>query len=247
MDEGGIDQCTLLVTDWGFGLGEPEIPIEEQNRICAQTAKRYPDRLIPFAGIDPRRKNAIDLLKRCVEEWGMKGLKFHPDVGFFPDHESFYPFYEEVSEYKIPILSHTGPMFGCLKSKYAQPVYLDAILADFPDINIIAAHLGFCWWPEVTMIASFKPNLYGCLTGWQLNAHKNYSKFCHNLRNIIDEMGLERILFGTDGPYDLPNFTKKDWINAIKSLPEKCPEGITFTKEEVAAILGGNAQKLLGL
>jgi predicted TIM-barrel fold metal-dependent hydrolase len=247
MDEGGIDKCTLLVTDWGFGLGETEVSIEEQNRICAQTAKRYPDRLTPFAGIDPRRKNAIELLKRCVEEWGMKGLKFHPDVGFFPDDESFYPFYEKVSEYKIPILSHTGPMFGCLKSKYVQPVYLDAVLADFPDINIIAAHLGFCWWPEVAMIGSFKPNLYGCLTGWQLDAQKDYAQFCHTLRTIIDKMGPDRILFGTDGPYDLPHFTKKDWVNAIKSLPEKCPEGITFTHEEVAGILGGNAQKLLGL
>ena len=247
MDEAGIDKSTFLVTDWGFGLGEPEVSIEEQNKICAQTAKRYPDRLIPFAGIDPRRKNAIELLKRCIEEWGMKGLKFHPDVGFFPDDKSFYPFYEKVSEYKIPILSHTGPMFGCLKSKYAQPVYLDGILADFPEINIIAAHLGFCWWPEVAMIAQAKPNLYGCLTGWQSDAQQDYEKFCLTLRTIMNKTGPERIIFGTDGPFVSPSFTTKDWIDAIKALPEKCPEEITFTKEEVAGILGENAKKLLDL
>lgn len=247
MDKAGIDKSTLLATDWGFGLGEPEVSIEEQNKICAQTAKRYPDRLIPFAGIDPRRKNAIELLKRCIEEWGMKGLKFHPDVGFFPDNESFYPFYEKVSEFKIPILSHTGPMFGCLKSKYTQPVYLDGILADFPEITIIAAHMGFCWWPEVAVIGQAKPNLYGCLTGWQVDAQQDYAKFCHTLRTIMDKMGPERILFGTDGPFVSPNFTTKDWINTIKALPEKSPEGIIFTSEEVAGILGGNAQKLLDL
>lgn len=246
MDEGGIDKCALLVTDWGFGLGEPEVSIDNQNKICARIAKRYPDRLIPFAGIDPRRRNAVELLKKSVEEWGMRGLKFHPDVGFFPDDESFYPFYEKVSEYKIPILSHTGPMFGCLKSKYTQPIYLDAILADFPEITIIAAHMGFCWWPEVAGIAAVKPNLYGCLTGWQSEIQQNYNKFCHDLRAIIDKMGPERILFGTDGPFDSPRFTKKDWIEAIKTLPEKSAEGVTFTNEEVAGILGGNAQKLLG-
>jgi len=247
MDDAGIDKSTLLATDWGFGLGEPEVSIEDQNKICAQIAKRYPDRLIPFAGIDPRRKNAIELLKRCIEEWDMKGLKFHPDVGFFPDDKSLYPFYEKVSEFKIPILSHTGPMFGCLKSKYTQPVYLDGILADFPEINIIAAHLGFCWWPEVATIASVKLNLYGCLTGWQLDAQQDYTKFCHTLRTIMNKMGPERILFGTDGPFASPSFTTKDWIDAIKALPEKSPEGITFTHEEVAGILGGNAQKLLDL
>ena len=247
MDEAGIDKSTLLATDWGLGLGEPEVSIEDQNKICAQTAKRYPDRLIPFAGIDPRRKNAIELLKRCIEEWNMKGLKFHPDVGFFPDDESFYPFYEKVSEYRIPILSHTGPMFGSLKSKYAQPVYLDAILADFPEINIIAAHLGFCWWPDVAMIAQAKPNLYGCLTGWQSDAQQHYTKFCHTLRTIMDKMGSDRILFGTDGPFVSPGFTTKDWIEAIKALPEKSPEEVAFTNEEVARILGRNAQNLLGL
>jgi hypothetical protein len=247
MDAVGIDRCTILVTDWGLGVGEPEVPIEEQNKVCAQVAKRYPDRLIPFAGIDPRRKNAIELLKRCVEEWGMKGLKFHPDVGFFPDDRAFYPFYEKVSEYRIPILSHTGPMFGCLKSKYTQPVYLDAILADFPEINIIAAHMGFCWWPEMTTIASVKPSLYGCLTGWQMEAQKDYVKFCQTLRSMMDRMGYDRILFGTDGPFVSPAFSTKDWIAAIRDLPKKAPAGIVFTEEEVTGILGGNAAKLVGI
>jgi len=247
LDKAGIDKSTLLVVDWGVGLGEPEIPIEEQNMICAQTAKQHTDRLIPFAGIDPRRKNAVELLKKCVEEWDMKGLKLHPDVGYYPDDESFYPFYGKVSEYKIPILSHTGPMFGALKSKYTQPVYLDAVLADFPEINIIAAHMGFCWWPEVAVIGQAKPNLYGCLTGWQMDAKKDYENFCRTLRCILDKMGPDRVLFGTDGPLESPRLTTKDWIEAIKKLPEKCPEGITFTRQEVDGILGGNAQKLLNI
>jgi predicted TIM-barrel fold metal-dependent hydrolase len=203
--------------------------------------------MIPFAGIDPRRKNAVELLKKSVEEWGMKGLKFHPDVGFFPDDESFYPFYEKVEEYGIPILSHTGPIFGCLKSKYTRPVYLDGVLADFPGINIIAAHMGFCWWPEMAGIAAAKPNLYGCLTGWQQDAQQDYAKFCETLRTIMNKTGSDRILFGTDGPFVSPVFSTKDWIDAIKALPEKAPEGITFTHEEVAQMLGGNAQKLLNI
>ena len=247
MDKAGMDKVVILVVDWGLGLGEPKVSIEEQNRICAQTARRYPDRLIPFAGIDPRRKNAIELLKRCVEEWGMRGLKFHPDVGFYPDDESFYPFYEKVSDYKIPILTHTGAMFGCLKSRYTQPIHLDAVLADFPDMNIIAGHTGgLGWWPQVTAIGSGKPNLYGCLTGWQFEAQRDYPGFCKTLRIIMDKMGSDRLLFGTDGPVVLPNFTTKEWVDVIRTLPEKSPDGIKFTREEVEGILGRNAEKLIG-
>jgi predicted TIM-barrel fold metal-dependent hydrolase len=247
LDEAGIDKCALLCTDWGLGVGEPEVNIEEQNRICAEMAKKYPDRFIPFAGIDPRRDNAIELLVRCVEEWGMRGLKFHPDTGFYPDDERFYPFYEKVQQYTIPILSHTGPAFGCLKSKYARPVYLDAILADFPDIPIIAGHTGFCWWPETAFIASAKPSLYGCLTGWQREARQDYAGFCKTLRFLLDRMGPDKVLFGTDGPIVAPDFTTKQWVETIRTLPEKAPDGISFSEEEIAGILGGNAKKILGL
>jgi predicted TIM-barrel fold metal-dependent hydrolase len=247
MDSAGIDKSTLLATDWGFGLGEPAVPIEEQNRIVSETARRYPDRLIPFAGIDPRRKNAVDLLKRCIEEWEMKGLKLHPDTGFYPDDESFYPLYEKVQEYKIPILSHTGPAFGCLKSKYSRPIHLDGVLADFPDIPIIAGHTGFSWWPETAGLTSGKPDLYDCLTGWQREAKQDYNGFCQTLRTLLDKMGSDRILFGTDGPIVTSDFTTKDWVDTFKSLRQNAPEGITFTDEEAAGILGGNAQKLLNL
>jgi predicted TIM-barrel fold metal-dependent hydrolase len=60
-------------------------------------------------------------------------------------------------------------------------------------------------------------------------------------------MGSDRILFGTDGPIVTSDFTTKDWVDTFKSLRQNAPEGITFTDEEAAGILGGNAQKLLNL
>jgi predicted TIM-barrel fold metal-dependent hydrolase len=177
----------------------------------------------------------------------MKGLKLHPDTGFYPDDESFYPFYGDVQEYGIPILTHTGPAFGCLKSKYTRPIHLDGILADFPDIPVVAAHTGFCWWQETAGLAAAKPSLYGCLTGWQRDAARDYKGFCETLRTLMNKMGADRILFGTDGPIVTSDFTTKDWVETLRHLPQEAPSGITFTEDEVAGILGGNAMKLLGL
>ena len=60
-------------------------------------------------------------------------------------------------------------------------------------------------------------------------------------------MGPDRLLFGTDGPIVLSDFSTKQWVQTIKNLPGSAPDGIAFTEKEVTGILGGNARKLLGL
>src|SRR3990172_9405206 len=61
-----------------------EVSIEGQNKAFADLARRHPDRLIACAGVDPRRKNAVKILRRCVEEWGMRGGKYHPHARWDP-------------------------------------------------------------------------------------------------------------------------------------------------------------------
>ena len=82
---------------------------------------------------------------------------------------------------------------------------------------------------------------------WDTLALGSYALFCRELRDIIDLVGVEKILFGTDDPILKVIRPAKDWIQIIRDLPQKAPEGIHFTEAEVSAILGGNAQKILGL
>ena len=79
----------------------------------------------------------------------------------------------------------------------------------------------------------------------QFEAQRDYKGFCQTLRTIMDKLRSDRILFGTDGPVVSPSFTPKDWVDVIRALPEKSPEGITFTDDEVEGILGRNAEKLI--
>ena len=248
MEETGIDKSVILALDMGIGLGEARAPITDQNRAIANIARKYPNKCIAFAGVDPRRDDAPQIFQRCVEEWGMKGLKMHPDFGYYPNSPEAYRLLEIVQKYKLTILTHTGPLPPPGRAKFTQPLYLQDILVDFPDIKIIAAHCGMlCWWPEWAVIAAQNPNLYGDLAEWQFMAFNRYEKFCQTLRDMLDTAGPTKILFGTDSPVFDPVLPSKNWLQLIKDLPYKAPPGIKFTEEEIAGILGKNAQAVLGL
>ena len=246
MDEAGIDKSVIFPVDFGVALGDPEVPIEEVNKKYSELARKHPDRLVAFAGVDPRRKDAPDLFRRCINEWGMKGLKLHPCAGFYPNQKEVYLLLEQACELKIPILIHSGSMMVPLRSKYSQAIHFDDLATDFPDLPIIAAHSGGLFgYTQMISIMNVKLNIMADISAWQVMATRNYSFFCKALRELIDFTESERIFFGSDSPSLCSIMSNKDWVQLLKDLPQKAVDGITFTEEEITAVLGGNAQKLL--
>jgi predicted TIM-barrel fold metal-dependent hydrolase len=87
--------------------------------------------------------------RRLIEEHGIKGFKFHPTMqGFYPNDRMAYPFYEASPKHGCIALFHTGQtgvgsgMRGGngMRLKYSNPMYLDDVAVDFPDMKIIMAH-----------------------------------------------------------------------------------------------------------
>jgi len=242
MDTSGVDKTIILPVDWGYGIGEAE------KTFYGSLGKEYPDRIIAFAGVDPMRPDAVDILDRAVNDYGCRGLKYHPASGFYPDCEESYRVLEKAQDFGLPVLSHTGPISKPLKSKYAQPVYLDTVVSDFPRLKIIAAHLGFCWWHELmNLMASKATTFYADFSGQQIKANRDFGGFCWMLREAIDEAGASKILWGTDNPPLEAVIPMKDWLNMIRNLPDNAPDGIEFTKQEIDALLGENAVQIFGL
>jgi len=217
-------------------------------RKMADLARKHPSRLIACAGIDPRRKNAVTILRRCVEEWGMRGVKYHPDAGWDPNGRESYRLLERIQEWGIPVVTHTGFFFPPLHSKHAHPLLLDDVCSDFPDLKIIAAHSGRpLMWETVASMAAIHFNLHGDLAGWQTMVVRDRPRFRQILRRYIDIAGVEKILWGTDDPvYDVLIPTKQ-YLEAMRALPEDTSDGLRFTTAEIDAILGGNAARLFGL
>ena len=247
MEEAGIDLTVLLALDIDY-RGVNDSAIMAANKFCADLAKKSPKKFIAFASIHPNRKNAPERFRECIKEYGMKGLKWHPALGAFdPTSPEAYKVLQVAQELKVPLLTHTGSMYGTAYGKFSQPILLDQLAIDFPELKIIGAHMGHIAWHEWCEVAYFKGNFYGDLSEWQIFAVGQYEWFCRTLREMIDLVGVDRMFFATDGPYMELIVSNAKWVKIIKDLPRNAPQGIRFTEEEVSAILGGNAKKLLGI
>jgi predicted TIM-barrel fold metal-dependent hydrolase len=247
MDATGVDMTCVFALDYGLLTGEPGVPIEEQNRKVGEAAGRFPDRLTGFFTIDPRRPGALEMFRRGIEEWGLKGLKLHPCSGYYPYQEECYPLYEACMEYGVPVLFHTGSQPAPLKSRFARPEYVDDVAADFPDLPIIMAHVGSGWWTEALLVAGMKPNVYFDFSAWQITFNEHPEEFYRMLRRIIDDVGPWRVFFGTDGPYLNVVCPLDRWVAAVMEPDlSVCPE-VFFSDEEKRIIMGDAFARLMGL
>ena len=247
MEEAGIDLTLICMVDnAGIALLKPE-NMQRGNKMIAEIARKNPGRVMALAGVDPRRPEAADMLKQCFEEFGITGLKYHPDDGYDPCGPESYKLLEVLAGYKGILLTHTGPLSPPSRNKYADPMLLTDLAVDFPELRVIAAHMGQIHWRPWAALAAHQPNLYGDLAMWDHYALAHYGLFCRELRDLLDYAGPAKVLFGTDNPMASTLEPTKNWIQLLKDLPEKAPAGLSFTKDEIDGILGRNAASILGL
>lgn len=252
MDEAGIDKAIILALDYEL-VFKGKMTYRDYNEYVADIVKKYPDRFIGFAGIDPRRgKEATGELERCVEELGLKGVKLWPLTGFYPDDQQFYPFYKRVEELEIPILCHTGTGPPHTYLKYNRPAFVDTVAVDFPEMKIIMAHIGDPWTNEAITVAAKNPNVFIDISAWEVTF--KYASFALFQTLVTAKMrcgGVEKILFGTDWPLFTSILSLKEWVNGIKEMklppPMKFLGLPDFTEDEKNLILGGNAARILDL
>lgn len=245
MDKAGIDRQVVFPIDWGVPLGDPETSIQEVNRHIADIGADH-DELVTFATIDPRRDGAVEFLERALGEWGMEGLKLHPTAGFHLHDEATYRLLEVAADRDVPVLTDTGPVSAPLYSKYSRPIHLDEVLVNFPDIDLIAAHMSLGWWSDLLAIADMKvnTNLHVDVSGWQDRAPEHPDEFATAVRGFVDALGADRVHFGTDDPAFDPVYPKEDWIAHVEGLADRETDP-TFSQSEIDAIMGVSAAALL--
>ena len=247
MDRAGVDKSVIFAADLGLCSGEPEVRIQEQNRVIAEVARRFPGRLVPFFAIDPRRTKAMDMFRLAVEEWGMRGLKLHTVTGYYPHDRVAYPFYEKCMEYGIPVVFHTGSTCAPMKSRFAQPIHLDDVAADFPDLPIVMAHVAQEMWEEALTVARMKTNVYFDISGWQAAAVNRPRVFYRMLRELLDEVGPWRVFFASDGPFSELACPLDRWVKALtKPDLSSCPE-VVLAPDEIEIVMGKAFARLLKL
>ena len=207
------------------------------NEEIAELAHKNADVAIPFASINPHRGQAgVREARRLIKDFGVQGFKFHPSVqGFSPNERMAYPLYEAIAEAKLPALFHTGqtgvgagtPGGGGIRLKYSNPMLLDDVAADFPDMPIILAHPSFPWQEEALSVATHKPQVYIDLSGW---SPKYFPPILVQYANTLLK---DKILFGSDYPVMAP----EKWMEEFDKLPIKPEVRPLILKENAARLL----------
>ena len=185
------------------------------NEEIAEAAAEHPDALIPFASVDPAKGVAgARRFRRLVENHGMRGIKFHPSIqGFAPNDRSAYPLLEVAQELGVPALFHTGqtgigaglPGGGGIRLGLSNPMLLDDVAVDFPELTIIMAHPSFPWQDEALAVATHKPKVYIDLSGW------SPKYFPPQLVHYANTLLQDKVLFGSDYPLITPDRWRADF------------------------------------
>ena len=209
------------------------------NDFVAGLVRDHPDVFLGFASVDPwKGRVAIAELERAVHTLKLRGVKFQPIAQrFYPNDPQFYPLWGKCVELRIPAVFHVGTTaLGAgvrggdgFHLKYAQPMHLDDVAADFPDFTIIAAHPAWPWQEEMLAIALHKTNVYLDLSGWSPR------HFPASLVRFTNSALQDRVLFGSDYPF----FGPERWLRDFES--------VEFKPEVRQKVLLTNAQRLLRL
>jgi predicted TIM-barrel fold metal-dependent hydrolase len=227
--------AVIFTVDAEAATGQPALSNEE----IAEAAAAHPDVLIPFGSIDPARGAAgVRAARRLVTGHGVRGFKFHPSLqDFEPNDRRHYPLYEELQSLGVPALFHTGqtgigaglPGGRGIKLRYSDPMLLDDVAADFPDLTIIMAHPSVPWQDAAISVATHKANVYIDLSGWS----PRY--FPAQLVHAANTLLRTKVLFGSDYPLLRP----ERWVRDF--------EGLDIKPEVRPLVMKQNAVRALGL
>jgi predicted TIM-barrel fold metal-dependent hydrolase len=214
--------------------GRPQVPNDDVIALAA----RNPDIMLAFASVDPTRgPEAVSEARRLIAA-GVRGFKLHPPLQKFHANDRLaYPFYEVINEARLPVIFHTGhsgigtgmPGGGGIRLKYGNPMDIDDVAVDFPDMPIVLAHPSFPWQDEAISVCLHKPQVYIDLSGW---SPKYFSPILIQYANTLLK---HKMLFGSDYPLIKPDRWLADF------------EKIAIRDEVRPLILKENAVRLLGL
>jgi len=207
---------------------------DASNAFAAKYAQADPARLLPYGGVHPRfTKDPAGDVDRLAD-LGTRLVKIHPPHQGMPANaytnglDALGKIYRRCEERGLPVMIHTGTsIFPGARSKYGNPMDLDDVAIDFPDLKINLSHTGWPWTGEFISMLWRHPNVYGDISAY-------YPKSLDpELVRAMDRQLRHKIMLGSNG------FDLQRCCDELDQLPLK-----EQTKER---ILRENALEFLGL
>jgi predicted TIM-barrel fold metal-dependent hydrolase len=139
----------VLPMDMAYmGAGRPPVDLDDQQAELLRLAAHWPEAVIPFCAVDPRRPRAVALAKRWIAA-GARGVKLYPNLGYYPHDPGLLPLYEFLEARGLPVLAHCSPggirhkrLSQAAAAEFGHPRHYEALLKRFPGLRLCLAHFG---------------------------------------------------------------------------------------------------------
>lgn len=224
MDRGGVDKA--LTCAW---VAPRKVMIS--NDEVADFVAQAPDRLVGVGSVDiGRPMPAVREVRRCVQSLGFKAIRVLPWLYEVPPTDRrFYPVYAACAELGVPFctqIGHTGPL---MPSEVGRPIYLDQVALDFPELTIVAGHIGYPWTEEAIAVATKHENVFIDTSAYTVK------RYPPELLAFMKSHGRHQVLFGTNYPMIMPD-------KALEGL-----DALQLDETVKQLFLAGNAQRVFKL
>ncbi|PYS07462.1 MAG: 4-hydroxyphenyl-beta-ketoacyl-CoA hydrolase [Acidobacteria bacterium] len=223
--------CVVFSVDESL-TGRPPVPNDEVAALAAANS----DMMVAFASVNPARGlEAVREARRLIAS-GIRGFKLHPPVQqFHANDRTVYPFYDVINGARLPVIFHTGHSGigtgmrggGGVRLKYGNPMDIDDVAVDFPDMPIILAHPSFPWQDEAISICLHKPQVFIDLSGW------SPKYFSPTLIQYANTLLKDKLLFGSDFPFITPD----RWLADFAKIPIRDEVRPLILKENAIRLL----------
>lgn len=222
MDENGID---AVVTCAPYSSIGDDRNYDEANAFISESMRQESDRILGFIRVNPHQmEHSLEAIERGVKEEGFCGIKLHPRNEAFPiNSEEFgYPIAEAAAELDVPILIHTGEpdTYG-----YAQPTLVGDLADAFPDVKLIIGHMGKRLCEDAILVGKWFENI---ILDTSFRSHRDIAR-------AVDKVGADRVIYGSDMPFGIPEVEMKKI------------EVADIGEEEKRLVLGESMARILGV
>jgi predicted TIM-barrel fold metal-dependent hydrolase len=216
----------MLISAW-YAPRNVLISNDEVAHFVAQSGGK----LAGVGGVDiSKPMQAMREARRCIEQLGFKAIRILPWLWEVPPTDRrFYPVYAACCELGVPFctqIGHTGPL---MPSEVGRPIYLDQVAIDFPELTIVAGHIGYPWTDEAIAVATKHENFYIDTSAYTVKRYPD------PLVKYMRGHGADKVLFGSNYPMIAP-------AHALNGL-----DALGLSPETKELFLAGNAKRVYKL
>jgi predicted TIM-barrel fold metal-dependent hydrolase len=170
---------------------------------------------------NPKLPGYVEETTRLLEDPRFRGIKLHPTLdGFHPNDPSIHPLMELLAERDLPVLIHCGhPVFSL-------PWSIEELIVEFPQVSVILGHMGHCnviYINGAIDVASRHERVFLETSGMPMPT---------KIREAVDRVGPERVLFGSDIPFHHPKI-EIDRVRLAGLSPEQLERVLSTNSREL--------------